>query len=228
MDDPMFSRFVAEAAAIRTSGRWETVNAAIERLAGNPGEDNGWYVQVIGGLCFCVFSEYLSLKRAYEERRDRDSSVLAWRARNLLELSVWSLYSAKGRENARRLYEDAGRDTLDVFSAFSNWGVATAQAANWIERMTNAKENLSQRAAREGIASLGGSYKQVSKAAGECGMGDHFRVSYKLLSKFAHPTAMQLLSFARIRSSAQVDLVADARQDRSCWLRSSSPFDLSR
>src|SRR6266851_3313321 len=109
MDDPMFSRFVEEAAAIRTSGRWEAVNAAIERLAENPGEDNGWYVQVIGGLCFCVFSEYLSLKRAYDEHRDRGSSLLAWRARNLLELSMWSLYSSKGRENARRLYEDAGR-----------------------------------------------------------------------------------------------------------------------
>lgn len=194
MDDPLFTRFVEEAAAIRTSGRWEKVNEAIERLAGNPGKDNGWYVQVIGGLCFCVFSEYLSLKRAYEERRARDCSLLAWRARNLLELSVWSLYSAKGRENARRLYEDAGRDTLDVFSAFSNWGVAAAQPANWIERLTNAKESLSQRAAREGIDSLDGPYKPVSKAAGECGMGDHFRVSYKLLSKFAHPTAMQLLS----------------------------------
>ena len=67
----------------------------------------GGTVQVIGGLCFCVFSEYLSLKRAYEEDRDRGSSLLAWRARNLLELSVWSIYSAKGRENARRLYRAA-------------------------------------------------------------------------------------------------------------------------
>ena len=60
--------------------------------------------------------------------------------------------------------------------------------------MTNAKESLSQRAAREGIDSLDGPYKQVSHAAGECGMADHFRVSYKMLSKFAHPTAMQLLA----------------------------------
>ena len=64
---------------------------------------------------------------------------------------MWSVYSTKGRENARRLYEDAGRDALDVFSAFSNWGVATAQTADWIERLTNAKESLSQRAALEGI-----------------------------------------------------------------------------
>ena len=107
---------------------------------------------------------------------------------------MWCLYVAKSRENARRLYEDAGRDARDVFSVFANWGVGTAQGADWIERLTNAQEGLSRRAAREGINSLDGPYKQVSKAAGECGMGDHFRVSYKLLSKFAHPTAMQVLS----------------------------------
>jgi hypothetical protein len=194
MDDPVFSRFVEAADEIRTSGRWAAVNAATEGLARNPGADNEWFVQVIGGLCFCVFSEYLSLRYAYEDNRARGPSLLAWRARNLLELSVWSIYATKGRENARRLYEDAGRDALDVFSAFSHWGIATAQTADWIEQLTSAKDSLGQRAALEGIDSLDGPYKQVSKAAGECGIKDDFRVSYKMLSKFAHPSAMQLLA----------------------------------
>ena len=192
--DPEFSKFVDAANDIRTSGRWTAVNAAVERLAGNPGVDNGWYVQVFGGLCFQVFSEYLSLTRAHENKREGDSSLLAWRARNLLELSVWSIYCSNGRENARRLYEDAGRDVLDVFSAFSNWGVTTTQTEDWIERFAHAKEDLRKRAKTEGIESLDGPYKQVNKAAVECGMGDDFRVSYKMLSKFAHPTAMQILA----------------------------------
>jgi hypothetical protein len=192
--DPEFSRFVKAADEIRTSGRWTAVNTAVERLAGNPGVNNGWHVQLLGCLCFRVCSEYLSLKRAHEDEHEGDSSLLAWRARNLLELSVWAVYCSKSRENARRLYEDAGRDVLDVFNAFSNWGVATAQTADWLERLGNAKENLTERATIEGIESLDRPYKQVSKAAGECGMGDHFRVSYKMLSKFAHPTAMQLLA----------------------------------
>ena len=110
--DPEFSRLVDAAADISTSGRWAAVNARIEYLAANPGVDNGWYVQVLGSLCFQMFSEYLLMKRSYEEERDADSSLLAWRARNLLELSVWSIYCSKSRENARRIYEDAGRDTL--------------------------------------------------------------------------------------------------------------------
>src|SRR5262245_22583984 len=122
--DAEFSRPIEEAANVAASGRWKAVNEQITLLASNPGQDNDWWVQLLGSLCFQVFSEYLSLKHAYEETRDE--SLLAWRARNLLELSVWSLFSAKSRANARRLYEDARRDVLGLFSAFTKWGTATA------------------------------------------------------------------------------------------------------
>jgi hypothetical protein len=192
--DPQFSKLVQDAAEIATSGRWSAVNTAIKRQAANAGVDNAWYVQVFGALCFKVFSEYLMLKSAHTESREGDASLLAWRARNLLELSVWSVYFSKSKENARRIYEDAGRDALGVFSAFETWGKATAQDSDWLQLFTSAKQDLSQRAESEGIETLDGSYKQVHEAAKECGMGDHFRLMFRMLSKFAHPTAMQVLS----------------------------------
>ena len=192
--DPEFSRLVDAAAEISTSGRWAAVNARIEHLAANPGIDNEWYVQVLASLCAQVFSEYLLLKRAYEERRQDESSLLAWRARNLLELSVWSIYCSKNREHVRRLYEDAGRDVIGIFSAFEKWGAATAQSPDFLELFMGAKQDLSNRATSDGIESLDGPHKQVSEAAKECGIGDHFGVSYKVLSKFAHPTAMRILA----------------------------------
>ncbi len=200
--DPEFSRLVDAAADISTSGRWAAVNARIEQLAANPGVDNAWYVQVLGSLCFQMFSEYLLLKRSYENEPEADSSLLAWRARNLLEISVWSMYCTKSRENARRLYEDAGRDTAGVFSAFTKWGAATAQASDFLEPFASAKQDLSNRAAAEGIDSLDGPYKQVSEAAKECGFGDHFSLSYKMLSKFAHPTAMRILAPPNIEKNS--------------------------
>jgi len=109
--DPEFSRLVDEAANIAAPGRWAAVNKGIKHLAANSGADNDWWVQLFASLCSQVFSEYLFLKRAHEEKRD-EASLLAWRARNLLELSVWCLYCSKSRENARRLYADAGRDVL--------------------------------------------------------------------------------------------------------------------
>lgn len=193
--DPELSRLVNEAAGIAASGRWAAVNARIEALAANPGADNAWWVQLVGSLCSQNFEEYLSLKRAYENKQNDAAALLAWRARNLLELSVWSTYCAKSRENARRVYEDAGRDVSGIFDAYIKWGTATAQAADWLVPLATAKQDLSERARRlDGIASLDGPYKQVSAAAKECGIGEHFTLSYKMLSKFAHPTAMRILA----------------------------------
>lgn len=190
---PEFIKFVDDAANIKTSGRWAAINAKIKRLAAKPGVGNEWYVQLFGSLCYQVFSEYCLLENAYAEKRDRDASLLAWRARNLLELSVWSMYFTKSRENARRLYEDAGRDVLDILGAFEKWGHATVQSTDWLERLATGKQDLSHRAASEGIETLEGSYNRVADAANDCGIKDHYALSFKMLSKFAHPTAMQIL-----------------------------------
>jgi hypothetical protein len=206
--DPEFARLVNEAAEIKSSGRWKAINTRIEALAAHAGAGNAWWVQIFGGLCFQNFSEYLALKRAYENGHEDDTALLAWRARNLLELSVWSAYCAKSRDNARRLYEDAGRDVRGIYDAFIKWGTATAQAADWLHPLATAKQDLSERAQRrDGIDSLEGAYKQVSEAAKECGIGEHFSLSYKMLSKFAHPTAMYILAPPdEARKSVQRDL----------------------
>jgi hypothetical protein len=147
--DPEFQRLVDAAAEVAASGRWEAVNDRIKTLAANPGPDNAWHMQLLGCLCSQIFSEYLVLKRGYADDRDRDSSLLAWRARNLLELSVWSLYCAKGRAHARRLYEDAGRDVLGIYSAFEKWGTATVKDADFLALFSSAKQELSSRAAAD-------------------------------------------------------------------------------
>ena len=192
--DAEFSRLVDDAGDIAASGRWTSVNERIKHLAVHPGEDNAWWVQLFASLCAQVFSEYLLLKRAHQDREIEGASLLAWRARNLLELSVWCLYCSKSRENARRLYEDAGRDVFGLFSAFTKWGFATAQDPDWLDLFTGAKQDLSQRAVSDGIESLEGTYKKVREAAKESGIGDHFNLSYGMLSKFAHPTAMEILA----------------------------------
>jgi hypothetical protein len=94
----------------------------------------------------------------------------------------------------RRLYEDAGRDVLGLLSAFTKWGTATSQDPESLDLITGAKQDLSQRAIGDGIASLDGPFKEVRDAAIEAGIGDHFPLSHKMLSKFAHPTAMRILA----------------------------------
>jgi hypothetical protein len=88
-----------------------------------------------------------------------------------------------------------GVPKAEVFDAFIKWGHATAQAADWLDSLATAKRALSERArVIDSIESLEGRYKQVGEAAKECGFGEQYNLSYKLLSKFAHPTAMQILA----------------------------------
>ena len=113
---------------------------------------------------------------------------------------MWSIYSAKSRDNARGVYEDAGRD---VYDAFLKWGNATAKPAEWLDTLATAKQGLSQRALSvDGIQSLEGPYKNVKAAATECRLGELFDVSYKWLSKFAHPTAMLILASSDVKQEA--------------------------
>jgi hypothetical protein len=204
--NPEFSKLVQVAARIKATGRWDAANERLKHLAANPGKDNDWWVQVFGSLCFQVFSEYLLLKSAHEDPTNNSApSLLAWRARNLLELSVWSIYCSKSKENARRLYEDAGRDAFGLFSGFTKWGVATAQDPKWFDALTGGQQELSQMAKADGIQSLDAPYKRVSDAAQECGVGlaRGFSLIYKMLSKFAHPTAMQILAVPTERTFSQ-------------------------
>ena len=120
LESAEFAQWVREAESIGKSGRWAVTNTRIERLCAKPGAAGPAWVQVFASLAAATFSDYRALKRAYEDPKS-DSSLLAWRARNLLELSVWSIYCSHTRENALRVFSDGGRDLLNLFAAFEKW-----------------------------------------------------------------------------------------------------------
>jgi len=192
--DQAFSQLIDDAAKIATSGRWNALTDRLKEMADSPAPDNVWFVQLFMALCSKVFSEYLLLKQAYEEGNAKDVSLLAWRARNLMELSIWAVYCARSRKNARRLYEDAGRDVTGGFGAFKKWGEATAQDAEWFASGVTALQSLSNSAQAAGIESLTGSFVEVREAVKQTGFEHHFKLYNKFLSKFCHPTAIQILS----------------------------------
>jgi hypothetical protein len=196
LESAEFAQWVREAESIGKSGRWAVTNTRIERLCAKPGAVGPAWVQVFASLAAATFSDYRALKRAYEDPKS-DSSLLAWRARNLLELSVWSIYCSHTRENALRVFSDGGRDLLNLFAAFEKWPEIVNKSAIppvEIGEVEREKEELAARAALQGIESLEGAYMQVSEAAKAIGMGANFSVANRMLSKFAHPTAMQVLA----------------------------------
>jgi hypothetical protein len=212
--DAKISQHIEEAERIRTSGRWKAIAEEVNAWA-NQTDDSGnkWFVELLAGLGNQIYGEYSALVSAYNLKEPKDPALIAWRARNLLELSIWASYFASNRDNARRLYEDAGRDVKDLTETFLKWGKATGQSSDWLEPLQREKDDVTRRAAAEGIESLDGKYTQVARAAEECGLKEQYVVYYKLLSKFTHPTAMQILG---ISDEAKQNLQRDYFFSQGC------------
>ena len=119
---------------------------------------------------------------------------------------MWCFYCTKSEDNAHRLYVDAGRDATDIYDAFAKWGSENGMDSAWLTPLETAKQDIAQRALSVGIQSLKGRYKSVREAAGECGLGGTFRPAYLMLSKFCHPTAMQIVA-------PSDDAMKDAQRD---------------
>jgi hypothetical protein len=211
--NPEFAKHVLAADNIRTSGRWGAMNAKIKHLASNTAPQDEWYLELFAGLCYQSYSGYDLMRRAYDAEQRGDVPLIAWRARNLLEISIWATYFASGREPARRIYEDAGRDALEIMTVFQRWGEATSQSTEWLTPLKTGKEDLLRRAEREGIETLDGQYKGVAAAARECGIYEQYSLGNKLLSKFAHPTAMQILG---VSDEPKVKLQRDTFFGQGC------------
>jgi hypothetical protein len=145
---PQFEIFVAEAAAVKTEGRWRELNERVTWVAAHPFKGMEWHGELFGSLCYQVFSEYHRLTQTYERSEARDAAALAWSARNLLELSVWYQCFTSSVETARQLYEDAERDAHDLLKAFERWGRESDFPPDWYEPITAERERLKRRTGR--------------------------------------------------------------------------------
>ena len=117
---------------------------------------------------------------------NRRMSAVAWITRNLLELMVWTRWCLQSKDNAKQLVIDAGRDVTETLRTVGNISpdskdpdAGIAIANEWAKEI--------------GLETLEDRYTRVSKAATEVGKGAAFRDVNKLLSKFAHPTALSIV-----------------------------------
>lgn len=179
---------------IGRSGRWNRLRDTIYSLPYEEPNEQKWLFTVFLGLYTSLCREYLELKKSYE---DPSSSLglLAWRARNLLEIMIWIIYCTKSESNARTLYEDVGRDGLDLLKAFSKFGYDTNQPEEWQAMFHPAAQKLIDNAKLHQIEDLDANFSRIHNVASQIVMSTEFAVSNKNLSKFAHPTAFSILGF---------------------------------
>lgn len=124
-------------------------------------------------------------------------SEAAWRARSLLELYIWIEYCCRSRENAKRFWDDAGRDMNELLKSYltaTRYVPHMAYSASRISELERSREILLESAANMQIDIEEESYKRVSKAAEELDR-KVFPLLNKILSKFAHPTAAAIVAW---------------------------------
>jgi hypothetical protein len=73
-----------------------------------------WRLNLLLGLIGNIITFQLLLRFGWLYKH---ISTVAWVARNLLEIAVWTDYCCASLDNSRRLYEDAFRDSRDMIKA---------------------------------------------------------------------------------------------------------------
>lgn len=138
----------------------------------------------------------LALKQNHEELilacRSRPFTHVAWLVRNLVELKIWAEYCTKSTDNARVFFFDCLRDMKELYEGVS----VLLQDLPPEERclLDNSIKELHDFANTHGV-DVDDPYKAVRAAAEALGADRamEFRSANKVISKYAHPTALAVM-----------------------------------
>lgn len=133
---------------------------------------------VYGGLKTTLVRTRNLLKSRLDEA---DVNYIAWLVRNLVELKVWVEYCSVSDENALEFHEDSVRDLIELDKKVGGMDDETRAELGKAKAMLQTAKPDHQ-------------FKSVSDAATEVGLSDFFKQNNKTLSKFAHPTALSVMS----------------------------------
>lgn len=191
-ENELHQKSINTALDIIKSNRIEKLKERVIWLNENPDKCPHWKLQVFSGLLSKLLFEYDELNRTVDKDVEH-IGVLALHTRNLLEISIWTIYCVENENNARSFYADAGKDGMDMLNNLEKWATKTPEAAGLLDSIPEAKDKLRLNAKKHSVESIDDSYIQVGNIAEKLGLGSHYRMAFKTLSKFAHPTAFLII-----------------------------------
>jgi len=150
-----------------------------------PVQSDSTRTQVLSRLKIAITKELNELMQAYQHR---PMSAVAWTARNLLELLIWTEYCSESEENAEIFANDCARDAVDAIDLPAGFAIDEQFSHR------DARAAIIKKTKDAGFDSIDESYTRVSSAAKSVGLGEEFKYSNKLFSKFAHPTALMVMT----------------------------------
>jgi len=190
---------IIKAHEILVAGRLGAVSKDLDRLHATEGDDT-WYSDTLMNLFSELAMQYAMVEKEYNDKDRRFAiarpATLAWRARNMLELSIWTAFCYGSRDNARRFYEDKHRDMLNWVTSVQKMVALLPDAEiAWRTFPIESKARITKVAEDEKIADIDESFTKINAAAVEIGLDSFFLSMNKFFSKFAHPTALTVLTF---------------------------------
>jgi hypothetical protein len=133
-----------------------------------------------------IVNELAELEHASTKR---PVNAVAWVSRNLVELTIWAEYCMESPTNAQRFHDDAARDTIEMLKVPNGLFNEDPEFSFQEER-----KRLLAMAHEKGIDGLDDTPAATRKAAETIGKDVDFRWANKFLSKFAHPTALWVIT----------------------------------
>jgi hypothetical protein len=114
-------------------------------------------------------------------------ALVAWYARNMVELRVWIRYCRYSDECAERFSADALRDFRGIVESLAEMSKVIGQD---LPTEQHSYEQLDQIAKEKfGLDGIDTEFERVASAARAVGLSVWYKPTNKYLSKFAHPTA---------------------------------------
>jgi hypothetical protein len=140
-------------------------------------------------LTLKTIGQAIEIHKSYLEAMSTNNFTpgIAWTARNLLELAVWTRYCLSSERNAKTFFQDAARDSISVMDLPQEVLKPSKR-----ESFKQIREQLLKNAAEDQIESPD-IYTRVANAAREMNT-PYFGKINMILSKWAHPTALSVFS----------------------------------
>jgi hypothetical protein len=174
-----------EEALKKLDRRYEQILQFSLDLTTLPPQQEAWFLQIMLGLLTDTSFAYQQLKVGL----DKSESLLAWAARNLLELNIWAQYVTASCEQAERFYQDWVIDGSELFQSPQDWRVEDGEPPDrvtWalVESMKKPKTDC-------GLPAMASYLRVGDVASGR--LEEEFKQMNRVYSKFVHPTAWSIL-----------------------------------
>lgn len=177
---------VIDAASLSKAVR-QPVCDRIDEKCKNP--DELWKWRVISGLFVLSFEHYDGLIDA--NKRNLSLSTIAFHARSLLELFVWTRYALDSDENIKRIHADSLNDAKDIAAKMAE--VANRSDGKFAFDEAAALNKLRNLANTEGHAEPTKKFIRLNQLPIEDVIISYYESENKILSKLAHPCGLTIV-----------------------------------